>query len=165
LVRWFVGRIRLRLSRVRRLAGSWQLYKTKGGDRRPLLSGRGSLTLLAALLLPALSSLLCHCAQSPLSLWDSDREGLSPPLQRRCLLARRPALCRCPSRCTSACAEDLEQKIGGVSRRHPQSSDGARQRFFPPFFFPPLAAFFAMIPPWNWQLSLFNDYRRLQQVG
>src|SRR4029077_17437526 len=65
--------------------------KEKGATVAPFLSRSGSLTLLAALLLPALSSFLCHCAQSPLSLWDSDREDLSPSLQRRCLLARRPA--------------------------------------------------------------------------
>ena len=52
----------------------------KGATAAPFLSRvRGSLTLLAALLLrPALGRLLCHCAYPPLHSWDSDREELSP---------------------------------------------------------------------------------------
>src|SRR4051812_6996037 len=36
-----------------------------GATIAPVFGGRGSLPLLAALFLPALSSLLCHCALSP----------------------------------------------------------------------------------------------------
>jgi len=107
-------------------AGDRSLSTNKRGRRSPPFScGCGSLTLLAALLLPALSSFLCHCAQSPLSLWDPNREGLSPSLQRRCLLARRPASVGARRVALPQSRKICEQKIGGVSTRHPQSSDGA----------------------------------------
>jgi hypothetical protein len=61
----------------------------------PVFGGRGSLPLLAALLLPALGSLFRHCALSPPSLVGSTAKSLhriAAPLPPGTLAVRLPAL-------------------------------------------------------------------------
>jgi len=131
---------RQRSSAVAASAEKRRSTKEKGATVAPFFSGSGSLTLLAALLLPALSSFLCHCAQSPLSVWDPNREGLSPSWQRRCLLARQPASVGARRVALPRARKICGQKIGGVSTRHPQSSDGAPLALFPALFLSALSS-------------------------
>ena len=122
-------------------AGDRSLSTNKRGRRSPPFScGCGSLTLLAALLLPALSSFLCHCAQSPLSLWDPNREGPVSVVAAPLPPGTSTCLRRCPSRCTSAVAEDLRAKNWGCQHTTPPVVRRSALALFPALFLSALSS-------------------------
>jgi hypothetical protein len=62
-------------------------------------------------------------------------------------------------------AREIGIKKKGVSSSTPPDRQAACQRFFPPFFLPPFAVFFAIIPPWNVAAQLCFRFPRVTTGG
>ena len=111
-------------------------YRAKRGRRPapPILAGRSGLPLLAALLLPALGCFLCHCAYPPFHSWDLLRWALTA-LQRRGLLARRPASVSAPRFfANSRVAREVVHQKKGVSLLDTPGPVGGRLALLPALF-------------------------------
>jgi hypothetical protein len=141
-----------------------------GATVAPVFGGRGSLPLLAALLLPALSSLLCHCALSPPSCGIGPRRAF---IRASRVAADRHADMRLPALLASlqlphaARERSASQKKSGV-RKFPCVTPGpaaAVSASSRPFSCRPSQSSSPLVPPWNVAAQLVTGDQGLQQVG
>ena len=137
--------------------------KQKRGLGAPVFGGRGSLPLLAALLLPALSSLFCHCALSPPSCGIRSRER-SPYRSAAASRHAGGASIRRPSLRVAAFA--VRPKKSGVQvALTPPRPVAALSASCRPYSCRPLRSSSPCVPPCNSGCSAVTGDQVLQQVG